>query len=163
MERSQAAPSSGFSRPLKDSYSPRDYDQYDKSDSKGMVKKMGGPHEKIFEHPLGYDETSDISNLPKTGVEYPFLRNPPVFIKNHDEFEACVPPVPPQVIQEFKRRMEEKPVIPEYSQKVIYDSIEPSPYYNSKDPEDKYLLESDYIPFQKAEYDSKAGTYADVS
>lgn len=110
-----------------------------------MVKMMGGPHEKIFEAPLGFDVDVDPSSLPKTGVEYPFLKTPPVFIKAHDEFEACAAHVPPQIIEEFKRRMEEKPVVPEYQEKVVFDSIEPSPYYSPKEEGSKYLNERDYV------------------
>ena len=94
---------------------------------------MIGPHEKIYEKPLGYDLEVDPMNLPKTGVEYPFLKNRPVFIKQHDEFEACVPHVSQQTIDEFKRRMEEKPVVPEYQENVVFDAIEPSPFYNPKE------------------------------
>lgn len=98
MERSQAAPPSGYSRPTWPDYSssPQDYDIKDpQSSDKKWSKVIGGINEKQYEFPLGYEVEPDINSLPKTGVDYPFLLYWPLFIKTTDEFEACVSPVSP--------------------------------------------------------------------
>jgi len=59
--------------------------------------------------------------------------------------------------------MEEKPVIPDYQEKVVFDDIEPSPYYNPKDERDWYINEKDYISIPWTEYDVKPGTYSDLT
>ena len=42
---------------------------------------------------VSHGEDIDVSQIPKTGVEYPFLLHRPQFINEHDEFEACIPPM----------------------------------------------------------------------
>lgn len=46
---------------------------------------------------------------------------------------------------------------------MVYDSIEPSPYYNPKDEKDRYINEKDYVQITRTEYDVKPGTYADIT
>jgi hypothetical protein len=54
-------------------------------------------------------------------------------------------------------------VVPEYQENVVFDAIEPSPFYNPKEEWDKYISEKDYIIIPRTEYDVKPGTYADIT
>ena len=108
--------------------------------------------------------------LPKTGVEYPFLLHRPQFIEDRDEFEACVPPVSvtnltsqPLLAEEYKRKLENRQANSTYPDKVVYDSIEPSPYYTTKEEKIGYISEKDYVNVQRTDFDNKPGTYADLS
>ena len=46
---------------------------------------------------------------------------------------------------------------------MVYDSIEPSPYYTAKEDKIPYISEKDYVNVQRSDFDNKPGTYADLS
>ena len=56
-----------------------------------------------------------------------------------------MPPVSPLLVEEYKKRLEEKANNPAFMDKVVYDSIEPSPYYLPKVDKVPYLAERDYV------------------
>jgi len=51
----------------------------------------------------------------------------------------------------------------EFNDKVVYDSIEASPFYNSKDDKIPYISEKDYVSTSRNDSDYKPGTYADLT
>lgn len=67
------------------------------------------------------------------------------------------------LFDEYKKKLEEKSAIPDYNDKVVFDSIEPSPYYNNKEDKTPYISENDYVNVSRTEYDTKPGTYADLT
>jgi hypothetical protein len=155
MERGYpAGPVSGYAKP--ETSASKDYLSSEKKFGRGI-------NEKIYDAPLGHDIDLELSQLPKTGVEYPFLKHRPVFIPDHDEFEACVPPVSPLLVEDYKRRLEERATNPKYTDKVVFDSIEPSPYYNSKEDKVPYISERDHVTVTRTDLDTKPGTYADLT
>ena len=63
--------------------------------------------------------------------------------------------------EEYKKRLEEKQLSADFTDKIVYDSVEISPYYKNKD--NPYISEKDYVNVMRGDFDNKPGTYADLS
>jgi hypothetical protein len=77
--------------------------------------------------------TSNINTVNiKTGTNVVLLKNPPVFIKDAGEFEPLYPPQE-FILEESLRREAERVAHQELlMNRVVYDSIDPSPYTGVK-------------------------------
>lgn len=84
--------------------------------------------------------------MPRTGIEYPFAKENRDFIKTHKEFELLSEMKVPPMIQEeyFRNDMERSNALPG-AFPIVYDCIEPSPYYELDDPNDQFIDERDVI------------------
>lgn len=124
----------------------------DAQDEKASKKKG-------LKQPLGYDQEINDEYLPKTGINDRFLKYRPIFKGNYHEFEE-VGPIPNQELAEiYKKRLEDASNSIS-AEKVVYDSVELSPYYNGSSDEEKYFDESKYIHPVNTEQDRKPGAYA---
>jgi len=108
---------------------------------------------------LGYDVEIEDQYLPKTGIQERFLKYRPIFKGNYNEYEAIGPQPNPELAEIYKRKIEETNGS-STNEKVVYDSIEMSPYYNGSSDEEKYFDESKYIHPVTTEQDKKPGAYA---
>jgi hypothetical protein len=96
---------------------------------------MQGPHKPI----------KRIENLPRTGNEYPFMRERRHFIHTHKEFEPLNEQViPNHLLDEYIKLDADRACASNGQYPVVYDCIEASPYYedNVNDP---YIDERDAI------------------
>ena len=66
-------------------------------------------------------------DLPRTGIEYPFMRDRPQFITEHPEYEKLAEPPAPSKVEEYTLRETEK--LSSGQSKVVYDYCEMSPFY----------------------------------
>jgi hypothetical protein len=135
---------------------PGSKDVYD-SMSKDKLNKKGSNDIKNGKLPLGYEIEIDPQYLPKTGLQERFLKNRPIFKGTFTEHEHISLPPSPELAEIYKKKMED----PNVSERVVYDSMELSPYYdNSPTSDDKYFDESKYIHPVVTEQDKKPGAYA---
>ena len=171
--KASVSPASGFSFPSVDSENPSLFNEgipnkpgvKDGFESASKDKSSLGDvldeknKKKSQKLPLGYDLDVDDQYLPKTGIQDRFLKYRPVFKGNYNEFEDVAPPPNPELMEICKRKMEDAISSPIF-EKVVYDSIELSPYYSGSSDEDKYFDESKYIHPVTTEQDRKPGAYA---
>lgn len=109
--------------------------------------------------PLGYEVELDSQYLPKTGIQERFLKNRPIFRGTFTEYEHVSFPPNPELAELYKKKMEQP--ISSMSERVVYDSMELSPYYNnSGTQEEKYFDESKYVHPVYTDQDKKPGAYA---
>ena len=81
--------------------------------------------------------------IPRTGIEHPFTREKHRFIESHREFES-IHCCNPSLSEEYARLDAERLINPQnYMNKVVYDCIDPSPFYD--DPQNPYIDESEAI------------------
>lgn len=108
---------------------------------------------------MGYDVELDTQYIPKTGIQERFLKYRPVLRGTFSEFERIGPPSSPELGEIYKKKMEDGNT--SSYERVVYDSIELSPYYNNTGPaEEKYFDESKYIHPIVTDQDKKPGAYA---
>ena len=101
----------------------------------GHSHSMQGPHKPI----------KRIENLPRTGTEYPFMRDRRHFIHTHKEFEPLNEQViPNHLLDEYIKLDSDRACASNGQYPVVYDCIEASPFYedNVNDP---YIDERDAI------------------
>jgi hypothetical protein len=172
--KSSVSPASGFSFPTVDSENPSLFNEgvpnkpgvKDGFESATKDKSLTGDasdetkaKKKAQKMPLGYDVEIDDQYIPKTGIQDRFLKYRPVFKGNYHEYEEISAPANPELGEIYKRRMEEAANNTNI-EKVVYDSMELSPYYSGTSEEDKYFDESKYIHPVTTEQDRKPGAYA---
>lgn len=107
--------------------------------------------------PLGYEVEIDAQFLPKTGIQDRFLKYRPIFKGTFTEYEHIGPPPNPELAEIYKKKLEQTPS--PVSERVVYDSMELSPYYNNSGDE-KYFDETKYVHPVVTEQDRKPGAYA---
>jgi hypothetical protein len=107
--------------------------------------------------PLGYDVEIDSQFLPKTGIQDRFLQHRPIFKGTYNEYEQIGPPPSPELGEIYKKKMEESTGLGE---RVVYDSIELSPYYSNSSITERYFDESKFVHPVVTEQDRKPGAYA---
>ena len=93
----------------------------------GHSHSMQGPHKPI----------KRIENLPRTGTEYPFMRERRHFIHTHKEFEPLNEQViPNHLLDEYIKLDSDRACAPNGQYPIVYDCIEASPFYedNINDP-----------------------------
>jgi hypothetical protein len=101
----------------------------------GHSHSMQNPHKPI----------KRIENLPRTGTEYPFMRERRHFIHTHKEFEPLNEQViPNHLLDEYIKLDADRACASNGQYPVVYDCIESSPFYedNVNDP---YIDERDAI------------------
>jgi hypothetical protein len=75
--------------------------------------------------------------LARTGIEYPFMKENRVFLSNHKEFEQMSEcSSNPVQVGDYIRNDMEKQNGYSASQIIVYDCIDPSPFYDYDDPKD---------------------------
>ena len=84
-----------------------------------------------------------VENLARTGIEYPLMKEKRHFITTHKEFEPLSDQVvPTYLLDEYLKNDNEHALAPIGQYPVVYDCIEPSPFYDEHDP---YIDERDAI------------------
>ena len=84
-----------------------------------------------------------VENLARTGIEYPLMKERRHFISGHKELEPLSDQVvPAYMLDEFIRNDYERANASLSQYQVVYDCIEPSPFYDDTDP---YIDERDAI------------------
>jgi hypothetical protein len=72
-----------------------------------------------------------IENLPRTGIEYPFLKHTVKFIEKHPEYEKLADIISPMKLEEYQQReLDKQPNLSTYP--LVYDYCEYSPLYANK-------------------------------
>lgn len=83
--------------------------------------------------------------MPRTGIEYPFMKERRQFIQNTKEYEPLSDSVVPSfILDEYIKNDSDRSSAPNGTYTLVYDCIEPSPFYddNINDP---YIDERDAI------------------
>jgi len=89
--------------------------------------------------------TKKVENLPRTGTEYPLMKERRVFVTAHKEFEPLSDQVVPSyVVDDYSKNDAERAAAPMGQYPVIYDCIEPSPFY-ADSPSEPFIEEKDAI------------------
>lgn len=82
--------------------------------------------------------------MPRTGIEYPFLKERREFLSAHKEFELLSEyNTPSYMVDEYIQNDAERAACPFGHFPIVFDCIEPSPFYDA-DPE-PYIDEMDAI------------------
>lgn len=165
--KASVSPASGYSFPSIDKDNPTPFNEgitskpgfkegyesnsKEKSTEKGIVELNKG------KMPLGYDVEIDPQFLPKTGIQDRFLQHRPIFKGTFNEYEQIGHPVNLELAEIYKKKMEESTGVCE---RVVYDSMEMSPYYNNSFTSEKYFDESKYVHPVVTDQDKKPGAYA---
>ena len=85
-----------------------------------------------------------VENLPRTGIEYPYIKDRRQFIQAHKEFEPLSEQIIPNfLLDEYIKNDGDHACASVGQFPVVYDCIEPSQYY--EDPNDPYYDERDSI------------------
>jgi hypothetical protein len=165
--KSSVSPASGYSFPSGEKDSPSLFNEgvpnkpgvkdgfetvtKDKSNRKGSSEES--------KLPLGHEIEIDPQYLPKTGIQDRFLKNRPIFKGTYSEYEHIGMPPNPELAEIYKKKMEDN--TNSANERVVYDSMELSPYYNSSGPaEERYFDESKYVHPVVTAQDNKPGAYA---
>lgn len=111
--KSSVSPASGYSFPTIDTDNPSLFNEgvpnkpgvKDGFESASKDKALSGElgeekgKRKSQKLPLGYDREVEDQFLPKTGVQYRFLKYRPIFKGNYNEKESVAPLVSPEIIE----------------------------------------------------------------
>lgn len=167
--KNSVSPASGYSFPSLDKENPSLFNE-------GVPNKPGvkdgfesatkdktnrkGSAEIASKLPLGYDVNIDTQFLPKTGIQDRFLKYRPVFKGTFFSDYEHIGSIPnPELGEIYRKKMEDN--ANSSNERVVYDSVELSPYYNNSGPqEERYFDESKYVHPVVTEQDRKPGAYA---
>lgn len=87
-----------------------------------------------------------MENLPRTGIEHPFVKESRKLLTSHKEFEPLSEyPASPGLLSEYIRNDSDRANAPPCTYPIVYDCTDLSPHYNSEDPFDQYIDEKDAI------------------